>query len=87
MEEMSYVFLFTFFFHSAAHFHFGGASISHFLTSAKRKNSCFPSERNWSPLIFISRSNSFSVIVVNEDIDDKFSGKKHSALLLFNFSL
>ena len=62
------------------------ASISHFLTAAL-EFPCFSSEQNGSPLFFISRSSSLSVVLVNVDIGDKFSRKKDSALLLFNFSL
>ena len=45
------------------------ASISHFLTAAI-KFSCFSySQRDWSPLCFISRSSFFSVIHINVDIE------------------
>ena len=58
MEEMSYVFPFTFF---SAHFHLAlvAASISHFVTAAT-KFSCFSSNKKMSPLFFISRSKSLS---------------------------
>ena len=41
MQEITYVFLFTFFF-TAAHFHLGGhaSSISHFLTAATKFSCC-----------------------------------------------
>ena len=60
MEEMSYVFSFTFFF-TAAHFHLAlvAASISHFVTAAT-KFSCCSSNKKMSPLFFISRSKSLS---------------------------
>ena len=60
MEEMSYVFSFTFFF-TAAHFHLAlvAASISHFVTAAT-KFSCCSSNKKMSPLFFISRSRSLS---------------------------
>ena len=43
------------------------ASTSHFLTFAIQF-SCVFFQRNWSPLFFISRSRSFSVVYVNVDI-------------------
>ena len=55
------------------------ASISHFLT-ATMKFSCFFSQKNSSPLFFISPSSSFSVIHVSVDI--KNSLEKDSTLLL-----
>ena len=60
IEEMSYVFSFTFFF-TAAHFHLAlvAASISHFVTAAT-KFSCCSSNKKMSPLFFISRSRSLS---------------------------
>ena len=60
MEEMSYVFSFTFFF-TAAHFHLVlvAASISHFLTAAT-KFSCCSSNKKMSPLSFIPSSRSLS---------------------------
>ena len=60
MEEMLYVFLFTFFF-TAAHFHLAlvATSISHFVTAAT-KFSCCSSNKKMSPLFFISRSKSLS---------------------------
>ena len=60
MEEMSFVFSFTFFF-TAAHFHLAlvAASISHFVTAAT-KFSCCSSNKKMSPLFFISRSKSLS---------------------------
>ena len=59
LEEMSYVFSFTFF--TAAHFHLAlvAASISHFVTAAT-KFSCCSSNKKMSPLFFISRSRSLS---------------------------
>ena len=42
-------------------------------------------QRNWSPLFFISRSSSFSVIHVNVEIN-KAKSKEKSALLLFFIS-
>ena len=52
MEGMSYVLSFTFFF-TAAHFHleFAAASISHFLTTAKKFSCCSPNKK-MSPLFF-----------------------------------
>ena len=60
MEEMSYVFSFTFFF-TAANFHLAlvAASISHFVTTVT-KFSCCSSNKKMSPLFFISRSRSLS---------------------------
>ena len=60
MEEMSYVFSFTFFF-TAAHFHLAlvAASISHFVTAAT-KFSRRSSNKKMSPLFFISRSRPLS---------------------------
>ena len=60
MEEMSYVFSFTFFF-TAAHFLLAlvAASISHFVTAAT-KFSCCSSNKKVSPLFFISLSRSLS---------------------------
>ena len=60
MEEMSYVFSFTFFF-TTAHFLLAlvAASISHFVTAAT-KFSCCSSNKKMSPLFFISRSRSLS---------------------------
>ena len=64
---MSYLFLLTFFFLAAAHFHLGGRQ--HFSFSHHRyKIVTFFFQRNWSPLFFISRSSSFSFIHVNVDI-------------------
>ena len=63
MEEMLYVFQFTFHF-PAIHFHLG--SRQHFSFSHHR-NKIFMLffELNWSPLFFICRFSSFSVINVN----------------------
>ena len=60
MEEMSYVFSFTFFF-TAAHFHLalGAASISHFVNAAKNFQ-VVPETKKMSILFFISRSRSLS---------------------------
>ena len=60
MEEMSYVFSFTFFF-TAAHFHLAlvAASISHFVTVATKFSRC-SSNKKISPSFFISRSRPLS---------------------------
>ena len=60
MEEMSHVFLFTFFF-TAAHFHLPlvAASISHFV-AVVTEFSCCSSKKKMSPLFFISRFRSLS---------------------------
>ena len=60
-EEMSYVFLFTFFF-TAAHFHLAlvAASTSHFVTAAT-KFSCYSSNKKMSTLFFISCARSLSL--------------------------
>ena len=60
MEEMLYVFSFTFFF-TAAYFHLAlvAASISHFVTAATQF-SCCSSNKKMSPLFFISRSRPLS---------------------------
>ena len=60
MEEMSYVFSFTFFF-IATHYHlaFVAATFSYFVTAAT-KFSCCSSNKKMSPLFFISRSRSLS---------------------------
>ena len=61
MEEMSYVFSFTIFFFTAAHFHLAlvAASISYFVTAAT-KFSCCSSNKKMSPLFFIPRSRPLS---------------------------
>ena len=62
LRETSRNFLVTLFiFFTAAHFHLTlvAASISHFVTAAT-KFSCCSSNKNVSPLIFISRSRSLS---------------------------
>ena len=64
MEEMSHVFLFALFY-TAAHFHLGGASISHFLT-APIKFSCFSS--NEIGFLCFSLVGSCSVINIKVDI-------------------
>ena len=67
---MLYAFLFTFFFFAATHFHRAGRE--HFSFSHRRyKIFMLFFQRNWSPLFFISRSSSFSVIHVNVDIKIK----------------
>ena len=60
MEEMSYVFSFTFFF-IATHYHLAlvAATFSYFVTAAT-KFSCCSSNKKMSPLFFISRSRSLS---------------------------
>ena len=40
-------------------------------------------QRNWSPLFFISRSSSFSVIHVNVDIKIKWEGRIGFAVVVF----
>ena len=67
MEEMLYVVLFTFF---SLPFIFSlvAASISPFSHSCY-KSVMFFFQRNWSPLVFIFRSSSLSVIHVNVDIE------------------
>ena len=61
MEEMSYVFLFTFFF-TAAHFHpaLVAASISHSVTAATKFSCCSSNKKNVFFRFFISRSRSLS---------------------------
>ena len=61
MEEMSYVFLFTFFF-TAAHFQLAlvAARISHFLTAATKFFMLFFQPKMF-PLFFISRPSSLSL--------------------------
>ena len=72
-------FLFTFFF-TAAHFHLAmAASISH-LSHRCYEIVMFSFQRNSSPLFSITRSSSFSVILVSVDIE------KDSTLLLFFLS-
>ena len=71
------------FFFTAAHFHVG--SRKHFSFSHR----CyiifmFFLQQNWSPLWFICRSSSFSVIQVNVDI--KIKWKERLSFLLFVFS-
>ena len=57
-------------FFAAAHFHLNGSQ--HFPFSYSRyKIFMFFFRRNWSPLVFISRSSSLSVIHVNVDIEIK----------------
>ena len=60
MEEMLYVFSFTFFF-TAAHFHLAlvASNISHFVT-AVTKFSCCSSNKRMSPLLFMSHSRPLS---------------------------
>ena len=70
MEEMLYVFLFTFLF-AATHFHLGAASISHFLT-ATVKFSHYSYDEIGLLCFLISRSSSFSVIHINVDIETKW---------------
>ena len=87
MDELSYVF--TQYFVSCVHVRFYFlppliftllvASISHFLTTAM-----FFSLRNSSPLFSITRSSSFSVIHVSENI--KNNAEKDTTLLLFFLS-
>ena len=61
MEEMSYVFSFTFFF-TAADFHLAlaASSISHFVTATTKFSCCSSNKKKMSPLFFISRSRSLS---------------------------
>ena len=71
IQEMLYVFLFTFFF-ASTHFHLGGRTRQHFsLSYCHYKIFMLLLRRNWSPLFFISRSSSFSVIQVNVKINLK----------------
>ena len=62
MEELLYVFSFTIF--TVAHFNLAlvVASISHFVTAAT-KFSCCSSNKEMSPLFFISRSRSLSPFI------------------------
>ena len=55
MEEMSYVFSFTFFF-TAAHFHLAlvAASISHFVTAATKFSCCSSNKKNVSFVFYLS---------------------------------
>ena len=82
MEEMLYVFLFTFLF-PATHFHLGAASISHFLTAAI-KFSCY-SYDEIGLLCFLSLASSFSVIHVSLDI--KIKSKEPIGFVVVIFSL
>ena len=61
------------------------ASISHFLTATLNFHGFLPSAviRNSSPLFSITRSSSFSVIHVSENI--KNNAEKETTLLLFSF--
>ena len=59
IEEMSYVFPFTFFRGRSYSLTLVDASISHFVT-APTKFSCCSSSKNMSPLLFISRYESLS---------------------------
>ena len=62
-----------FFFFAATHFHLGG--LKHFSFSHRLyKIYMLFFQRNWSPLFFIPRSSSFSVIYGNGDI--KIKSKK-----------
>ena len=61
MEEMLYVFLFTLFFSLPLIFILVAASISPF-SHRRYKIFMFFLQRNWSTLVFVSRSSSFSVI-------------------------
>ena len=69
------------FFFTAAHFHLGGRW--HF-SLPLFKNILFSFQRNSSPLFFISRSSSFSVIHVSVDIKI-LSRKTDSALCFFGW--
>ena len=83
IQEMLYVFLFTFFF-ASTHFHLGGRSHQHFsLSYCHYKIFMLLLRRNWSPLFFISRSSSFSVIQVNV----KINLKERIGFLVVVFSL
>ena len=68
--RMLYVFLFTFFFSLPLIFTPVVASIFPF-SHHRYKFFMFFFQRNWSPLVFISRSSSFPVIHVNVDIEIK----------------
>ena len=82
MEKLSYVLTKTFgasvpvhIFFTAAHFHLAmAASISH-LSHRRYEIVMFSFQRNPSPLFSITRSSSFSVILVSVDIE-KDSGRK-----------
>ena len=60
---MSYMFSFTFFFFTAAHFHFAlvAASISHFFAASTKVSSCSSNDK-MSPLFFSSRSRFLSLL-------------------------
>ena len=62
MEEMSYVFSFTSFSFTAAHFHLAlvAASISHFVTAATKFSCCSSNKKVSLFVFFISRSRSLS---------------------------
>ena len=83
IQKMLYVFLFTFFF-ASTHFHLGGRTRQHFsLSYCHYKIFMLLLRRNWSPLFFISRSSSFSVIHVNV----KINLKERIGFLVVVFSL
>ena len=71
VEQMSYVFLFPFFFSLPLMTIFTSvaASISHFLTAGIKISQFSHFQRTWSPLFFISQSSFFSVIHINVDIE------------------
>ena len=68
-----------FFFSLPLIFHLAAASISPF-SHRGYKIITFFFQKNWSPLVFISRSSSFSVIHVNATL--KLSRKKESAFVV-----
>ena len=72
-------FLFTVFFFTATHFHLGGRQ--HFSFSKQRKIFMLFLQRHWSPLFFVSLSNSFPVIHLNVQTL-KLSRKKEWVLFL-----
>ena len=73
-------------FFTAAHFHFG--SRQHFSCSYRRYIIFMIFfQRNWSPLLFISRSSSFPVIQVNVDIKIQWKERLGFFFVLFSLSL
>ena len=74
MEEMLYVFLFTFFFSLSLSFTLVAASISHFLTAAK-KFSCYSSNEIGLLCFFLSLAPAV-FIVTHVNLDIKFKSKE-----------
>ena len=71
-----------FFFFAAAHFHMAGRQ--HFSSSHRRyKIFTFFFQQTWSPLFFISRSRSFSIIHVNVDVKIYFKERIGFVVVVF----